>query len=63
MTVDTAYYQIQSNGPQPLEKIFSENVLAKVLRVAVEALNNNVPSPHHKIIQVLILMVAVGPSH
>ncbi|GIC93492.1 glycoside hydrolase family 88 protein [Aspergillus udagawae] len=43
MTVDTAYYQIQSNGPQPLEKIFSENVLAKVLRVAVEALNNNDP--------------------
>ncbi|GIJ91400.1 hypothetical protein Asppvi_010365 [Aspergillus pseudoviridinutans] len=43
MTVDTANHQIQSNGSQPLDKIFSENVLAKVLRVAVEALKNNDP--------------------
>ncbi|KAF7161300.1 hypothetical protein CNMCM5623_006917 [Aspergillus felis] len=43
MTVDTANHQIQSYRSQPLEKIFSENVLAKILRVAVDALNNNDP--------------------
>lgn len=46
MTVDIANHQIQSKGSQPLERIFSESVLAKILRVAVEALDNNVPSPH-----------------
>ncbi|KAF4170312.1 hypothetical protein CNMCM6936_003500 [Aspergillus lentulus] len=43
MTVDFANHHIQSYGSQPLERIFSENVLAKILRVAVEALNNNDP--------------------
>ncbi|KAH2670061.1 hypothetical protein KXV96_003668 [Aspergillus fumigatus] len=43
MTVDIANHQIQSKGSQPLERIFSESVLAKILRVAVEALDNNDP--------------------
>ncbi|RLL95025.1 hypothetical protein CFD26_100905 [Aspergillus turcosus] len=33
----------QDSMSQPLEKIFSENVLAKIVRVALEALNNNDP--------------------
>jgi hypothetical protein len=47
MTVGFTNHQIRSYGSQPLEKIFSENVLAKILRVAVEALNNNVLTSHH----------------
>ncbi|RHZ65992.1 glycoside hydrolase family 88 protein [Aspergillus thermomutatus] len=49
MTTDSASHQTQCNGSspdimsQPLREIFSENVLAKILRVAVQALTNNDP--------------------
>lgn len=51
----------QDNMAQPLEKIFSENVLAKILRVAVEALNNNVITTGTKCLRVDT--DGIGPSN
>lgn len=49
MTVNQSNGSVpQDDMSQPLQRIFSENVLAKILRVALEALNNNVLHCHHK---------------